>query len=190
MRRVEVPTLVAVAGPALLLAMAGVVHPMRLTDATSGRWLALHVVALPLFPLLGLGPWLVARQGSVAFGRLAAVLGYIYAVCYTGLDVLAGIGAAQLQRHHAAPLKGILYDQADALAAWGVAAYLAATVVAVGVALRGTRAVPVLAGGVMVLGGAVSFLNSHIYWPRGVCTMIALSAGWALLALGQQKPLR
>lgn len=183
------PGLIAVSGPALLLAIAGLVHPMRLTDATSGRWLALHVVALPLFPLLGLGPWLIARQGPVVAGRLAGVLGFVYAVCYTGLDVLAGIGAAQLQRHHAASLKGILYDQGDTLAAWGVTAYLAATAVAVAVSLRIDRSVPALAGSAMVLGGAASFLTSHIYWPRGVLTMIVLAGGWTLLALSRQQPI-
>ena len=128
-------------GPPLALAAAGLAHPMRLTDATADRWLVLHLVLLPLFPLLGVAPWVIARRGSATLGNLAALLGYAFAVGYTGLDVLAGIGAGQLQRHHAAAQKGILYDQADALAAVGVAAYLAASVLAVVVALRRSRSI-------------------------------------------------
>ncbi len=37
-------------------------------------------------------------------------------------------------------------------------------------------------GAALVVAAAVSFLNSHIYWPRGVVTMVCLGVGWAFLA--------
>ncbi|MCW6006062.1 hypothetical protein K1W54_15955 [Micromonospora sp. CPCC 205371] len=39
----------------LLLAAVGLVHPHLLTPATAGRWAALHIVLLPVFPLLAAG---------------------------------------------------------------------------------------------------------------------------------------
>jgi len=33
-----------------------------------------------------------------------------------------------------------------------------------------------------VVAGAIAFLDSHIYWPRGGLTMVVLGIGWAALA--------
>ena len=38
-------------------------------------------------------------------------------------------------------------------------------------------------GAVVLSVAAVSFLHSHIYWPVGVLTMLAMAAGLGLLAL-------
>jgi len=38
---------------------------------------------------------------------------------------------------------------------------------------------------VLFVGAAVSFLTSHIYWPRGVITMVFLAVGVAALSLAQ-----
>jgi hypothetical protein len=46
--------LLAVLGP-VLLALAGLVHPSGLSAATAYRWVWLHIVLLPVFPLLALG---------------------------------------------------------------------------------------------------------------------------------------
>lgn len=48
----------AVALPAAVLGTAGLFHPANLTDADAERWRNIHIVALPLFPLLALRPWL------------------------------------------------------------------------------------------------------------------------------------
>jgi len=40
-----------------------------------------------------------------------------------------------------------------------------------------------LPGAVFLLPAAVSFLDSHIFWPRGVLTMFAIAIGLALLTL-------
>ena len=34
----------------------------------------------------------------------------------------------------------------------------------------------------MLIVAAVSFLDSHIFWPRGVFTMLGIAVGMALLA--------
>jgi hypothetical protein len=97
MQRQRIVMLTVLTGPPLVLAGAGLAHPMHLTADTAGRWRDLHVLLLPIFPLLGLGPWLVIRRENPVLGTVAAILGYGYAVFYTALDVLAGIGAGSLE---------------------------------------------------------------------------------------------
>lgn len=55
MTRPRALDLVAVAGPPLLLAGAGLFHPHDLTSASARDWQLLHTALLPLFPLLTLG---------------------------------------------------------------------------------------------------------------------------------------
>lgn len=137
---------------------------------------------LPVFPLLGLAPWLVARHAGRALSWLTALLGYTYAVFYTALDVLAGIGTGAVRdRVGDTPAIAVLFVQANDLATVGVWSLLVATVTAAVVALRrgGAAALP---GAALVIAGATVFLDSHIYWPRGGLAMLALAAGWALIA--------
>lgn len=177
----------AVALPPLALAAAGLVHPVYLTDASAMRWHDLHVLLLPVFPLLALGPWLIARRHGRVLGWATGVLGYVYATFYSALDVLAGIGSGALQERR---LGGTfaLFAQGDDLARVGTWAYLAATALTVAAAARTTRrggpatVISTLVGAVLVLAGAWTFRTSHIFWPRGVLAMLALAAGWAALA--------
>lgn len=172
--------LTAAVAPPLLLAGLGLLHPHELDDGTAARWTGLHLVLLPVFPLLALAPWLVARRGSRVAGGAALLLGFVFAVFYTALDLLAGVATGVLQQ--AGETGGIraLFRTGNALSLVGVYAYLGATVLAAGVALRRARlsAVP---GAVVVVLAAVSFLGSHVYWPAGVVTMLALAVGWGLL---------
>ncbi len=158
---------------------------MSLDASTGHRWRELHLVLLPLFPLLGLGPWLLVRREVQPVRAVVALLGFLYAVYYTSVDVLAGIGAGALQIGGHRPEASILFSNGNQLASYGVWAYLAAVVIAAGAAVvrAGAPAVP---GAILVLAGAISFLNSHIYWPRGVLTMLVLAAGWALLLATQR----
>jgi len=174
--------LVAAVGlPPLLLAGLGLAHPATLDASTADRWRDLHILLLPLFPLLTLAPWLIARRYDRRLGRAAVVCGYLFAVSYTALDVLAGIGAGAAQAAGLSNVIDVLFIHGDVLGAVGVLAYLAATLIAAVAALRGAgrAAVP---GATLTIIAAVSFLNSHIYWPRGVLTMVLLGVGWGLLA--------
>ncbi|MDT7741694.1 MAG: hypothetical protein QOE59_772 [Actinomycetota bacterium] len=179
--------LAAAALPPLLLAALGSTHPTMLTPASAPWWRDLHVIGLVLFPLLALGPWVVVRGRSRLIEVAVVVLGLLYACCYTALDVLAGIGAGQeTVVVGPGPWVPALFGMADRLAVPGVYAYLAtaviggatAVVVAHGLAARAAAVV----GTVLVVGGAWSFLTSHIYPPVGVATMVVLAAGWTILA--------
>jgi hypothetical protein len=169
-------------GPPLALALAGLTHPAALDAGSAMHWRDLHLVLLPLFPLLAIGPWLLAREHGPVIGRVVAALGYAYACCYTALDVLAGIAAGALQLGGVTGGVGVAFGQSDAVVRVGVLSYLAACVLAAAAVVRraGPRALP---GAALVTAAACSFLSSHVYWPRGVLTMAAAAAGWTLLAL-------
>ncbi|MEU4237321.1 hypothetical protein [Actinoplanes sp. NPDC026619] len=180
--------LVATAGP-LLLAVGGLVHPGGLAAATAHRWVHLHIVLLPVFPLLVLGfvvlLWGRPRFDVTGVATVVAWLGAgVYAVGYTGLDAVAGIGAGTVagQAGDQAELRRLvlaLYDVGDLLGRVGVFALLIA-VLAGTVALYARHGPRVLAGTVVLAGAGYSFLDSHIFWPRGVLTMLAFAAGFAL----------
>lgn len=189
MHRHRTLLLLAVAGPPLLLAGLGLAHPAHLTARTADAWKDLHVVLLPVFPLLALAPWLLTRGEHRAVRWAAIGLGYAYAVLYTALDVLAGIGAGVLQQAGAVDQKRFLFAEGNDLADFGVWAYLLAASLAAAVALRRSR-LAALPGAVLVVAGAVSFLDSHVYWPRGGLTMVVLAVGWAALAVAAPGPSR
>ena len=60
-----------------------------------GRWLAVHLVGLLLFPLLGVAIWLMLPPGHIA-SRISQVGLTVYIVLYTAFDAVAGIGGAVL----------------------------------------------------------------------------------------------
>ena len=70
---------------------------MDLTAQSAEYWRNLHIGILPIFPLLGFAPWLVVRGRDATLSWIVGVLGFLYAAFYTGLDVLAGIGAGGLK---------------------------------------------------------------------------------------------
>lgn len=189
MRRVRTGLLVT-AGP-LLLAVAGLVHPGGLSATTAHRWVHLHIMLLPVFPLLALGfvVLLHGRPRADVAGVATAIawLGAgVYAVGYTGLDAVAGIAAGTVagQDGDPAELRSLvlaLYDVGDLLGRTGVYALLVA-VLAGTVALGVRHGLRVLPGTIVLLAAGYSFIDSHIFWPRGVLTMLAMAAGFALWA--------
>ncbi|MDO4017989.1 hypothetical protein QKG38_06065 [Clavibacter michiganensis] len=180
--------LVAVALPPLALAAAGLSHPSSLTDDTAVHWRDLHIALLPVFPLLAIAPILLTRRHDRRLGILAVVLGFVYAVCYQALDILAGIAAGALKLEGG---QGVttMYALADGIVVAGVWSYVAVTVLASALVIRhaGLRALP---GAVIAVVAAVSFVDSHIFFPRGVITMLGLAIGWTWLALASRGPAR
>jgi hypothetical protein len=180
--------LLVTAGP-LLLAVAGLAHPGGLSAATAHRWAHLHIVLLPVFPLLALAFVVLLRgRPRLDVAGVATVVAWlgaaVYAAGYTGLDAVAGIAAGTVagQSGDQAELRRLvlaLYDVGDLLGRAGVYALLIA-VLAGTVALAVRHGARVLAGTVVLLGAGYSFIDSHIFWPRGVFTMLGFAAGFAL----------
>ena len=60
-----------------------------------GRWLAVHLIGLVLFPLLGVAIWRMLPPGRLA-SRISQVGLSVYIVLYSAFDAVAGIGGAVL----------------------------------------------------------------------------------------------
>lgn len=179
---------VAAAVPALVLAGAGVTHPMVLNASTAHHWWTLHVVLLPVFPLLAVVIWVLLRGegGMVAWvGRIA---GYVFAVFYTGLDTVTGIAAGVAVDTKQASTAAVnrLVEVGNELAVPGISAYLVAVVITGILSVRrdGSRALP---GAIILVAAAIPFMLAHIYWPIGVAAMVGTAIGAAALQIARHK---
>ncbi len=174
-----------VAAPALLLALAGLVHPSDLDASSAHLWWTLHVWLLPVFPLLGGSVWLLLRGERGPVPALARLAAYGFMTFYTGLDLVAGLGAglAYEQAGSLTPTVGRLFDVGDRLGAVGVWS-LALAAVLTGTALGRRHGWRVLPGTVVLTTSCYPFLVNHIFHPRGVLAVLGIGAGLALLALG------
>jgi hypothetical protein len=178
-----------VAGPAVVLAGLGLTHPQQLTAASAPWWTTLHLLLLPVFPLLAVSLWLLLRgvPGPVAW--VARIAAYGYATFYGVTDVVVGIGAGELTRFNAArgvPARTVEVDRligvGNDVGEVGVWCFLVAcAATALAVVLRvGRRALP---GALVLLVAGVLFTGGwHVYWPAGVATMLVLAVGLGLLA--------
>ncbi|MET0237250.1 MAG: hypothetical protein ABW224_21550 [Kibdelosporangium sp.] len=183
MFRTRWPRAVLIAVPGLVLAGFGVVHPAPLDAANAHLWTTLHVLLLPVFPLLAAAQWMLLTPAHPVVkwtGRLAA---FGFAVFYDGLDAVAGIGAGAVTaaQNGVTPVTGAVFAIGDTLGYIGAGCFLAANVlITAGIAAHARwRTVP---GAVLLLAASVSFVDSHIFWPRGVFTMIGVAVGMFLLA--------
>ena len=180
------------AAPALLLGVLGLAHPVFLTPETAERWRLVHLLLLPVFPLVGASVWLLLLGERGVLAWTARGLAFAYAVLYGALDSIAGIGAPQqvlgaAGRGEGAPPIGDLYEIGDRLGHLGVAA-LALSVLLVAVALLRRRRGPLApAGAALALGGCWLFYGHHVFPPRGVVGLLLLAAGLALLALARAR---
>ena len=159
-----------------------------------GRWLAVHLVGLLLFPLLGVAIWLMLPPGRIA-SRISEVGLAVYIVLYSAFDAVAGIGGAVLAGYREGlpsaerpTVNGAIWSlmgEADAAAYLSEVATYGWEVGVLGavVALcqdrgwrRGLRiAVP------LVLGGA-GFAQSH-FPPYGAVAGVLLAiAAWQFFA--------
>ena len=183
-------SMVAVAAlPGALLAIAGLFHPSELTVATAPTWWWLHVLLLPVFPLLGGVLVLLLRGERDWISWIARVAAYVYAVFYTGLDVLAGIGAGYVFAAAGRPSQAVqdLLDIGNALAVYGVHAFLVAAL-ATGIATIRRDGVAAFPGALLLIAAAVPFLQAHIYWPVGGLSMVGLAIGSGALEWARGRP--
>ncbi len=175
----------AVALPGLVLAVLGLFHPRALSSSTATVWWQFHVVALPLFPLLAVALWLLLRGENGPTAWLARVAAYLYAVFYTGLDLLAGVAAGVVTERVRGGSQAALDLRAlgGDLGTVGSVAFVVATVLTAAVLVRrdGRRVLP---GGVLLVVSGVPFLHGHIYWSTGGLAMVGIGVGCGLLAAG------
>ncbi|MER7330481.1 MULTISPECIES: hypothetical protein [unclassified Micromonospora] len=179
-------------GPPAVLALAGLLHPHHLTPDTARQWTALHLALLPVFPLLAAGLLTLLRSAAGRAVSVARVGCYVYAIFYTGLDAIAGIAAGRLMIGAEDVID--VQEQIDGLSevggAVGLVGALGFLVAAAGaaVALVSRYGRPAVPGVVVLLVAAVFWLGSHIYWPEGVLTVVAIGTGFALLEFRAVRP--
>lgn len=195
MRSVTLLSVLGIAAAPLLLAALGFTHPRNLTPETASYWHALHLVLLVVFPLLGVNLWwlLSGISGGVAWS--ARILAFLYIVFYGALDVLAGIGtglvvlrAPEANSPELSQTVRWLFAQGRDLALVGVWSFLAACVLT-SVLLIGRAGRVAVPGAVLLCGAAYLFLDSHIYFPRGVLTMLVMAVGFSLLMWARHRRL-
>lgn len=184
--------LLLVTAPPLLLAAAGLVHPLHLTTTTAHRWAGLHVVLLPVFPLLVLGLlvplWGRPRRDVEGALTVVAWAGCLfYAAYYSGLDAVAGISAGTVVRHGVHGAAGQLFVMGDQLGRAGVYGLAVASLAASAVLWRrhGPRVLP---GAAVLAVACWSFVDSHVFWPRGVITMVGFAVAFAHLTTVASRP--
>lgn len=185
MPRLDRRTALAVLLPPIVIGLIGTTHPAHLTQDAAPYWRDLHIVLLPLFPLLSVGPWLVARSVDPVYGRITLLLGYAFACFYSALDILAGIAAGGLKADREGGLATV-FGLASDLGQVGSIAYIGATAAAAGCILRiaGARSLP---GALVAIGGAYGFMQEHVYWPGGVLSMAAIAVGWAWMLVAARS---
>ena len=161
-------------------------HPRHLTATTAGHWAALHIALLPVFPLLALGLLVPLRgrprpdaEGVLTVLCWAGCL--CFAAYYSGLDAVAGISAGVVVDHGAHGAAGRLFVVGDELGRAGVYG-LAVASLATCAALWRRCGVRVSPGAAMLLVSCWSFVDSRIFWPRGVFTMLGFAVAFALLS--------
>ncbi|WP_328384398.1 hypothetical protein OHQ88_33510 (plasmid) [Micromonospora zamorensis] len=179
------------AAPPLVATLLGLAHPHHLHAATASRWLVLHIILLFVFPLIAVGliavvfhaaPCLPARHLIVGGTVVTAVL---CAVCYSTLDVLAGIGAGVLVGQGLAtgeldPQILALQRVAEPFGTAGGAALVCCAALA-GYAVWTAVGRAALPGVLLTLVGAWGLVQNHVYWPLGTLTTLSLAAGvWVL----------
>jgi hypothetical protein len=183
--------------PALVLAAFGMTHPHFLTAQTAAHWQHLHVLLLPVFPLLALGfivpLWRRPTPDLTGYVTVIAWIGaFVYATFYTGLDLVAGFSAGTVARNTAQPADlgaavQPLFETGDRFGQVGVGGFLVAAV-ALSVVLYRRQGPVALLVAVILLGAGYSFLDSHIFWPRGVFTMLAIAVGFGVAAWISGRP--
>lgn len=182
MSRDRLLLIAGVALPALACAIIGLAHPRILDLGTAGAWQGLHIALIPVFPLVGLAPWLIARKVDRRLGWVAAVFGYGFATLYTALDILAGVGGGALWLGGRADATEPIFEIARVLARIGVWSLVLGILVA-GVAVASRAGIRALPGLVLAGVGAYFVYEGHIYFPVGALAFGAFALGSALLAV-------
>ncbi len=175
----------AVSVPGLILAGAGLSHPHLLTVESAHDWWTLHVALLPVFPLLAFALLFLLRGDRSPLAWAARVAGYGFAVGYTALDAIDGIGAGLVVEASGQPedvITARIFEIGDRIGRAGIWSLVAA-VLLTAVALWPRHRFWVLPGTVVFLAGCHLFYDHHIFTPDGAWGMVAIAAGTALLAL-------
>jgi hypothetical protein len=177
----------AVALPALVLSGIGLAHPTLLNSGTAEWWTTLHLLLVPIFPLLAASVWALLREDRTAVGWAGRIAAITYVVFYTALDSLSGIATGTVVRAGEAAdseLVSALFAAGNILGRVGGYAFFVAVILVLGSAWRrGARGWRIYTAAPILLAAGFLFTTSHIYWPKGGLTLIAFAVGFVLVEL-------
>ncbi|MGW4208076.1 hypothetical protein ACWEIJ_08805 [Lentzea sp. NPDC004789] len=166
-----------VALPGLVLAGIGLTHPHHLDASTAQWWQNMHIILAAIFPLLGAAQWVLLADSPKYVRYPARVAAFGFVVYYGALDALAGIGggAMTIANNGRSDADAPIFKIGNQLGTFGAWCFFAASIAIAVCALLKHR-LKAIPGAVFLLVGSFLFLDSHIYWPKGViaCTCIAL----------------
>lgn len=183
----------AVAVPPVVLSAIGLTHPSVLNAASAEWWVTMHLVLVPVFPLLAAAVWVLLRDDRTSLGWGGRIAAATYAVFYTGLDAVSGIAAGTAVRAGADPTSDVvlsLFVAGRVLSIIGTYAFFVAVILVLASAWRGGSRgwLFFVAAGVALLS-AYLFTTSHIYFPKGVIAMLGFAASFATLeAIRRSRP--
>jgi hypothetical protein len=184
----------AVALPPMVLAAVGLSHPARLTLDSAPWWATMHIVLVPLFPLLGVAVWVLLRHDSTVVGWGGRVAAIAYTAFYGGLDAVSGIATGTVVASGSDPGSQAVADLFAAgrpLGTIGAYAFFVAVILVLASAWRGgSRGWVFTAAAVLALLSAYLFTVGHIYWPKGVAAMLGLAVSFAAIEWVNARRLR
>jgi uncharacterized membrane-anchored protein YitT (DUF2179 family) len=174
-----------VAVPPLILLGVGLTHPAHLSLESAPWWTTMHLLLVPLFPLLAASMWLLLRRDFSWLGRAGRVAAAGFAIFYGTLDAISGVATGIVTQADGST-KGAAI--AGLFAAGKVFAYLGGFSLLASVIALVVRGWLVLEkrwdfwlGAALALTGAGLIAKFHIYFPYGTATLLALAIGFALL---------
>jgi hypothetical protein len=180
----------AVAAPPLILLGVGLTHPAHLSVSSAPWWTTMHLLLVPLFPLLAVSVWVLLRRDHSVLAWVGRVGAVSFGVFYGTLDALSGVATGIVTQAEASTTGAAV---AGLFATGKVFAYIGgySLLAAVGALvvdrwLVGERTWYFWVGAVLALGGAGLIARFHIYFPWGTAVLLALTIGFALLELSRR----
>jgi hypothetical protein len=176
-----------VAVPGLILAGIGLTHPHHLDASTAQWWRDMHVILAVIFPLLGAAQWVLLEDAPKYVRYPARIVSFGYVVFYGALDALAGIGGGAMALNNARDAAAPVFKIGNQLGTVGAWCFFAASVAIAVCALLKHR-LKAIPGAAFLLVGSFLFLDSHIYWPKGVIACSCLAIGMAAISFVSPRP--
>ena len=191
--------LVTIILPPVALGITGLFHPHQLTVETAKQWTLVHVVLLPLFPLLGLSYHLILARYRGLPIYFAKICIYIYIIFYTALDTIAGIAnGVVISRLASMPdtqtraelirnLRQSLYISGNYLGNIGVYALIGIAFFTYISFFKKKLSFYHIFALVSLVTGTALFAYYHLYAPWGVVAMFILAISLASLEIIDNK---
>ncbi|MEV6240309.1 hypothetical protein [Lentzea sp. NPDC051838] len=149
----------------------------------------MHIILAVVFPLLGAAQWVLLEDSPKWVRYPARIAAFGYVVFYGALDALAGIGGGAMTMNNAREAAQPVFAIGNQLGHVGAWSFFAASI-AIGVCALFQHKLKAIPGAAFLLTGSFLFLDSHIYWPKGVIACTCIAIGMAAISYVSPRPAR